>query len=123
MTLPSLNLENQFGEVSKNVVLPSSTLPGAEPIAATSVVANLTAGAIVPVAVTLQAFQNKAPAKAGVTAITALATPVVAVTVTTAGGNTYSDAAINTALAALVADLQTQLTQMNAILAQLKVVS
>lgn len=123
MVSPTLNLVNQFGEESLNYVLPSSNLPGAEPIAATSVVANLTAGSAQPVAVTLQAFANKEPAKAGVTAISALATPVSAITVTTAGGNTYSDAAINAALVTVVSDLQAQLTQMNLILAQLKVVS
>lgn len=68
----------------------------------------------------LQSLATGLPAKAGITSLSALTSPVAAITVTTAGGNTYTDAAINTALASAVADLQTQLTQMNAILAALK---
>jgi hypothetical protein len=46
--------------------------------------------------------------------------PASAVTVTTAGGDTYSDAAINTALASVITDLNSTRTQINAILTALK---
>jgi hypothetical protein len=111
--MTTINLENQFGEVSKNTVLPSGSGVLPLPTQATlTAVANLTAGTAAPIAVTLQALANKCPAKAGVTATGALG----AVTVTTAGGDTYSDAALNTALATIV-------TQLNAVLAAIKVVS
>lgn len=122
MALPKINMVNQFGEESSNSVLPSSTLPDVSPIAAGTILANLSGSAAVASAQLLQTVSTKLPAKAGVTAISALATPVAAITVTTAGGNTYSDAAINVALASVVADLQTQLTAVNALLAALKAV-
>ncbi len=128
MSLPALNLENQFGEVSINKVLTSEanlatpiaastilsniTLAEAAPIgntyadvvallpnkiiAATSVIANLTAGTLAAATVTLQAFANKAPAKTGVAAVAA---------------------------AAADADLPTAVAKINEILAALKVVS
>lgn len=106
MSLPNLNLVNQFGEESINYVLASSNLPGAEPIAATSVVANLTAGSALPVAVTLQALANKEPAKAGVASITAIGVLTPAVDQTTTNTN--------------IATIQ---AKVDAILAALKVIS
>lgn len=46
--------------------------------------------------------------------------PAGAVTVTTSGGNTYSDSAINTALSTVVGDINSTRTQINAILTALK---
>lgn len=77
------------------------------------------------------ALANKAKAKEIADAIDALHavspaadvapnSPASAVTVTTAGGNTYSDAAINTALASVVTDINADRTQINAILTALK---
>lgn len=121
MTLPTLNLENQFGEVSIGHVL-SGNANLATPIATHTILSNLTGSSAAPIGNTFQAVSTILPAKSGITALSALSTPVTAITVTTAGGNTYSDSAINTALAAVVADLQTQLTQVNAMLAALKAV-
>lgn len=121
MTLPTLNLENQFGEVTIGHVL-SGNANLATPIAASTILSNLTGGSAAPIGNTLQSVSTKLPAKSGITALSALSTPVTAITVTTSGGNTYSDAAINVALASVVADLQTQLTQVNAMLAALKAV-
>lgn len=45
---------------------------------------------------------------------------VAAVTVTTAGGDTYADSAINTALASVIADVQANRTAINAILTAMK---
>ena len=43
-----------------------------------------------------------------------------AVTVTTAGGNTYADSAVNAALVSVVADINADRVQINAILTALK---
>lgn len=45
---------------------------------------------------------------------------VAAITVTTSGGDTYSDSTLNTALASAVADIQANRTAINAILTALK---
>lgn len=106
--LPVLVLKNQFGEESINDVLPGgTTLPGAAPVATKTVIMNNTGGSAVPTAVAVQAVSNALPSKAGVTAINALGTVTVV-------DNTK--ASIDTALATIVA-------QMNTILAALKVVS
>lgn len=122
--MSTLNLENQFGEVSKNQILPSSSGVPLPAQASGTVVANLTGSSAQPSAVTLQALSTKLPAKAQITAISALATPVSPITIALSTSNTYSDAAVNTAvnaaLTTAVADLQAQLTQMNAILSALK---
>lgn len=121
MSLPTLNIENQFGEVSQGVVL-SGSANLAAPIATKTILSNLTTGSAAPSGNTLADVSQILPAKTGITAISALASPVTAITVTTAGGVTYSDAAINTALASVVTDLQTQLTAINAMLAALKAI-
>ncbi len=127
MLLPTLNVVNQFGETSIGKVLPSSDLPLGQPVADGSIISNISGGSAAPSANTLLAISDKLPAKTGVTAIAALSTPVSAITITLSTSNTYSDAAVkaavDAALVTVVADLQAQLTQMNAILAQLKVVS
>lgn len=102
--MAKLVLENQFGEVSDNYIL-----DGSETAEAT------------------QAFSNALPAKAGVTAIAAIPTPITAITIALSTANTYTDAAVNAAvnaaLVTVVADLTTQLSKINAILAAMKVVS
>ena len=120
-------LENQFGEVSINQVIDGTDLPDLGPIANNTMLGNFSGGSALAAAYTNQAVANKLPSKAGVTAITALATPVTAITITLSTGDTYTDAAVkaavDAALVTVVADLQSQLTQMNTILAQLKVSS
>lgn len=97
MALPKIVLKNQFGEESINNVLPGgTTLPGLEPIAAHTVLMNNTGASAIASAVVVQSVANALPSKAGITAISALA-----------GGATLSDV----------------ITQVNAILAALKVVS
>lgn len=146
--MSQLNLQNQFGEVSENTILPSSDpfppfgevvaevvianilAEPAEPIAvpfadfvaalplknlaAGSMLANLTGGAAAPVAITFQNVANILPAKAGVTAIAALATADAP-----AQGVGYVQADVQ-AIATLANDLKAKL---NAVLAALKVVS
>lgn len=114
-------MENEFGDKFQWYVL-GGNVPGVTPIANGTVVANISGSTGLPTATALQSFSNKAPAKAGVTAIAAESAQG-AITVTTAGGNTYADAAINTALASVVTGLNAVITQANAILAALKVVS
>lgn len=121
----TLFLENQFGEISENYITGGNS-PSIAAIATNTVVANLTGGSAVATAVTVQALANKLPAKTGVAAISAEAASV-AVTIALSTGNTYSDAAVNTAvntgLASVNTALNVAITQMNAILAALKVQS
>lgn len=127
MALPVIVLKNQFGEESINNVLPGgTTVPGIEPIAAHTVLMNNTGASAQPAAVAVQAVSNALPAKAGVTAISAEAA-ATAITIALSTSNTYSDAAVNSAvnaaLVTAVADINAAITQINAILAALKVVS
>jgi hypothetical protein len=125
MTIPKIVLKDQYGDETDNYVLPGgTTLPGAAPVAAHTVMANVTGSSATPSAVALQTFANDLPPNAAVAAITPLATPVSPITIALSTSNTYTDAAVNAAvnaaLASAVADLQAQLTQMNAILAALQ---
>lgn len=127
MSLPVIVLKNQFGEESINNVLPGgTTLPGLEPIAAHSVLMNNTGASAVASAVAVQAVANALPSKAGVTAISAEAA-ATAITIALSTSDTYTDAAVNAAvngaLVTVVADINAAITQINAILAALKVVS
>lgn len=127
--MSTLVLKNQFGEQSENTVIAGTDLPGVGPAATLTVLSNLTGGTAQMSANTTQAIANKLPAKAGVQSVVAIPSPVSAITIalSTSGGNTYTDAAVNsavnTALASVVTDLQTQLDKINVILAALKVVS
>lgn len=122
--MSKLILKNQFGEESINDVLSGS---GVGPEPTKTVMANDTGGSAAPTAVPFQTFSNHLPAKAGVTSIAAIPTPVTAITITLSTGDVYTDAAvkaaIDAALVTVVADLQTQLTKVNAILAALKVIT
>lgn len=126
MSLPQLILENQFGEESINQVL-GGTASLTSPIAANSVLANDTGSSALPLAVTYANISQHLPAKSGITAISSLATPITAVTIALSTSNTYSDSAVNTAvnaaLVTVVADMQTQLTAINAMLAALKAIT
>lgn len=94
-TPATIVLTNQFGETSINDINPGGTLSIIEPVAAGSVLANITGSSAVATAVLLPAFIQKAPAKTGITALSPLA----------------SDA-----------DLPTAVARLNAILAALKAV-
>lgn len=124
-TLNNITLKNQFGETSINQIVDSDGVP-LPPQATLTVVANLTGGSATPTAVTTQALANKLPAKAGVQSISAEGA-AGAVTIALSTSNTYSDAAVNTAvntaLASVVTELNAAITAVNAILAALKVVS
>lgn len=91
-----LVLTNNFGEEYKWYVSGAGTVPAVGPAAAHTVLANNTAGSAPVTAITFQNFANALPAKAGVTALTALS-----------GGAALSDV----------------ITAYNALLAALKVVS
>ncbi len=101
-----LIIKNQFGEQSQNEILGGDAVLTL-PIGAGTILANLTGGSAVPTGTAKQTVSNALPAKAGVTAISALGTVTVV-------DNTK--ASIDTALATIVA-------AQNAILAALKVVS
>lgn len=120
-------LKNQFGEESINEVLPGTDLPDLGPIADGTMLGNFSGAAALASAITNQNVANKLPAKTGVTAISAIPTPITAITIALSTGDTYTDAAVNAAvnaaLATAVSDMQTQLTKINAILAAIKVVS
>jgi len=127
MSLPVIVLKNQFGEESINNILPGgTTLPVADPVAAHTVLMNNTGATAVPSAVAVQSVSNALPAKAGVTAISAEAL-ASAITIALSTSDTYTDAAVNAAvnaaLVTVVADINAAITQINAILAALKVVS
>lgn len=119
-----LNLQNQFGETSINNVL-GGDFDGV-PIAANTILANLTGASATPIGNTTLAVANKLPAKTGVTAISA-ESAATAITIALSTSNTYTDAAVNAAvnaaLVTVVADINAAITQMNSILAALKVVS
>lgn len=119
-------MKNQFGEESINTVLTGGTnVPAVTPIANGTVVANVSGVSAQAAAVAVQTISDKLPAKTGVTAIAALSTPVTAITIALSTGDTYTDAAVNSAvngaLTTVVADLQLLVTKANAILAALKV--
>jgi hypothetical protein len=124
MSNKTLNLVNQFGEESLNTVV-GGDFDGV-PIASNTILANLTGSTANPSANTIQAVANKLPAKAGITAISAEAA-ATAITIALSTSNTYSDAAVNSAvnaaLVTVVADINAAITQMNAILAAMKVSS
>ncbi len=127
MSLPVIVLKNQFGEESINNVLPGGTTAiGIEPMAAGTLLANLTGSTALPTAATKLAVANALPAKTGVTAISAEAL-ATAITIALSTSDTYSDAAVNAAvngaLVTVVADVNAAIAQINAILAALKVVS
>ena len=127
MVDPQVVLVNQFGEKTNNYIPGGSNIDLATPIDAQKLVGNLSGSSALPAALALQTVANKLPAKAGVTSISALGTTVSAITTTLSTSNTYSDAAVksavDTALVSVVADLQALQTQLNLVLAQLKVVS
>lgn len=111
---PTIFLENQFGEKSENFIIGGDNTVATVPIADGTVLSNLSGGSALADANTVQDVSNALPAKTGVTAISANATANAA----TQTGS-YVQADVQT-IAALANSLK---TQVNAILAALKVVS
>lgn len=109
-----LILTNQFGEEFINTVGEGTTVPGVGPIADGTAVANISGATDEAVAVPLQALVDKEPAKTGVAAIVALATANAATQTAS-----YVQADVQS-IATLANALK---TQVNAILAALKVIA
>lgn len=123
---PKIVLENQFGEQSINAILEGTDWsPAVAPAATKTVFANDTGGSAVPTAVPYATFSQHLPAKSGVTALSAEAA-ASAITIALSTSNTYTDAAVNsavnTALGTVVTQLNTLITQANALLAALKAI-
>lgn len=115
MALPVIVLKNQFGEESINNVLPGgTTVPGIEPVAAHTVIMNNTGASAQPSAVAVQSVSNALPAKAGVTAISAVATP---------DANTQTASYVQVDVQSIATLVNALKVEVNAILAALKVVS
>lgn len=127
MANPQLVLVNQFGEESINSVQSAGTdVAAALPIADSTILGNISGVLAAAAALTTLQVSNKLPAKTGVTAISPAADPS-AQTIGLSTSNTYTDAAVNTAVNTALSSLNGQLTTINqklsAILAALKVVS
>lgn len=127
MALPTLLMTNKESGVSVLYFVAGGTAAIAlQPIATNTILGNFTGGSALPVAQTVQAVANKLPAKTGVAAISA-ESPAVASSIALSTSNTYTDAAVNsavnTALTAVNVSLNAAITQLNAILAAVKVIS